>query len=92
MRTFEENQLSARHLNRREQRSEPSLLNLCLPAYSHLHSLPLFTNAKNAKGGGGQLAERAYHPDEVRASGGQLVVDVEYYLANQVCGWEWGFD
>jgi len=35
-------------------------------------------------GSSGQLAERAYHPDEVRASGGQLMVDVEYYLANQV--------
>eukprot|EP00983_Pelagomonas_calceolata_P077397 1153840-Pelagomonas_calceolata.AAC.9 len=38
-------------------------------------------------GSSGQLAERAYHPDEVRASGGQLMVDVEYYLANQVGVW-----
>ncbi|KAL6757111.1 hypothetical protein V8C86DRAFT_3135851 [Haematococcus lacustris] len=34
--------------------------------------------------GGGGLAERAYHPDELRESGGRLVVDVEYYLAQQV--------
>lgn len=45
-----------------------------------------------AGGGSGQLAERAFHPDEVRASGGQLAVDVEYYLANQVrtAGWPEG--
>lgn len=30
------------------------------------------------------IAQRAYHPDEVVASGGKLVIDVKYYLENQV--------
>lgn len=36
------------------------------------------------------LAERAYHPEELRESGGRLAVDVEYYLGQQV-GY-FGFD
>ena len=34
--------------------------------------------------GGGSFAERAFHPEELRESGGTLVVDVEYYLGQQV--------
>ena len=30
------------------------------------------------------LAQRAHHPDEIRASDGRLALDVEYYLAQQV--------
>ena len=30
------------------------------------------------------VADRAYHPDEVMASKGELVIDVKYYLENQV--------
>ena len=29
------------------------------------------------------LAQRAYHPDEIRAANGKLALDVEYYLAQQ---------
>jgi DNA polymerase alpha subunit A len=29
------------------------------------------------------LAQRAYHPDEIRAADGRLALDVEYYLAQQ---------
>jgi DNA polymerase elongation subunit (family B) len=36
------------------------------------------------KEGRGGLAERAYHRDELAANT-KLRVDVEYYLANQVC-------
>ena len=31
------------------------------------------------------LAQRAYHPDEIRAADGRLALDVEYYLAQQAC-------
>jgi len=32
----------------------------------------------------GNIATRSYHPDEVMNSGGKLVIDVKYYLENQV--------
>ena len=38
-------------------------------------------NAAHSSAG---VAERAYHPDEVMASKGELVIDVKYYLENQV--------
>ena len=37
-----------------------------------------------ATAAGGSFAERAFHPEEIRESGGTLVVDVEYYLGQQV--------
>ena len=40
--------------------------------------------AKPAAAAGGSFAERAFHPEEIRESGGTLVVDVEYYLGQQV--------
>lgn len=30
------------------------------------------------------IAQRAYHPDEIARSSGQLVVDYEWYLVNQI--------
>ncbi len=48
------------------------------------------TPASNASNGAsyvpvsGSIANRAYHPDEVMASKGKLVIDVKYYLEHQV--------
>lgn len=38
----------------------------------------------SSSGGPVSFASRAYHPEEVRKSGGRLHLDVEWYLTNQV--------
>lgn len=35
------------------------------------------------------IAERAYHPDEVLKSGGDLQIDTEWYIAQQVRPFVW---
>ena len=40
--------------------------------------------AGGGSSGGSSFAERAFHPEEIRESGGALVVDIEYYLGQQV--------
>ena len=39
--------------------------------------------AASGTASGKGLAQRAHHPDEIRASEGRLALDVEYYLAQQ---------
>lgn len=39
--------------------------------------------AAAASGGGKTFAERAYHPEELRESGGLLAIDADYYLGQQ---------
>ena len=40
--------------------------------------------AASSGGGSTSFASRAYHPEEVRKSGGRLHLDVEWYLSNQI--------
>lgn len=43
-------------------------------------------NSGGGSGGSSKgLAQRAYHIDEVRAPGANLVVDAAYYLGHQAC-------
>jgi DNA polymerase alpha subunit A len=41
-------------------------------------------DSPSSGGGCSGISARAYHPDEVLNSNGELVIDVEYYLENQV--------
>lgn len=52
-------------------------------------AVPVTTPDKHAGSGGASsgpvsFASRAYHPEEVRKSGGRLHLDVEWYLSNQI--------
>jgi hypothetical protein len=42
--------------------------------------LPLCSGGATGQG----LADRAYHPDEIREAGGRLEIDIDYYLGQQV--------
>lgn len=47
-------------------------------------SLPCFSGQGSTSGGSTGIAQRARHPDELKKEDGKWMIDIDYYLSQQV--------
>lgn len=54
-----------------------------------IYHLELATGQGNGSGSSTGIAQRARHPEELKKDNGNWIIDIDYYLSQQVCLFPW---